>query len=145
MSHALDVLAEPTRRRILDALRPERAVGDIAAELALSQPLVSKHLKVLRDAGLVDVRVDARMLAYSQPEYPEWARDRGLEGSVRVEVEILADATVGAVRVAQSSGVAAFDDAAVAAVRKWRFAAATLDGVAFASTITLPAIRFRLE
>jgi TonB family protein len=45
----------------------------------------------------------------------------------------------------QSSGVAAFDDAAVAAVRKWRFAAATLDGVAFASTIALPAIRFRLE
>jgi protein TonB len=91
------------------------------------------------------VRVDARMLAYSAPEYPECARERGLEGAVRVEVEVLADATVGRVRVVQSSGVAAFDDAAVAAVRKWRFAAATLDGVAFASTIALPAIRFRLE
>ncbi|MEY2472407.1 MAG: hypothetical protein QOK28_1736 [Actinomycetota bacterium] len=64
MSHPLDVLAEPTRRRILDALRPERAVGDIAAELELSQPLVSKHLKVLRDAGLVDVRVDAQRRLY---------------------------------------------------------------------------------
>src|SRR4051812_17298512 len=64
MSHPLDVLAEPTRRRILDALRPERAVGDIAAELKLSQPLVSKHLKVLRDAGLVDVRIDAQRRLY---------------------------------------------------------------------------------
>jgi DNA-binding transcriptional ArsR family regulator len=64
MSHPLDVLAEPTRRRILDALRPERAVGDIAVELKLSQPLVSKHLKVLRDAGLVDVRVDAQRRLY---------------------------------------------------------------------------------
>jgi len=91
------------------------------------------------------VRVDARMLSYAPPEYPEWARDRNLEGAVRVEVEVLADATVGRVRVVQSSGVAAFDDAAFAAVRKWRFAAATLDGVAFASTIALPAIRFRLE
>jgi protein TonB len=91
------------------------------------------------------VRVDARLLSYAAPEYPEWARDRNLEGAVRVEVEVLADATVGRVRVVQSSGVAAFDDAAVAAVRKWRFAAATLDGVAFATTIALPAIRFRLE
>lgn len=62
--HPLNVLAEPTRRRILDALRPERAVGDIAGELKLSQPLVSKHLKVLRDAGLVDVRVDAQRRLY---------------------------------------------------------------------------------
>jgi protein TonB len=91
------------------------------------------------------VLVRARMLSYSPPEYPEWARDRGLEGFVRVEVEVLADAAVGRVRVVESSGVAAFDDAAVAAVRKRRFAAATLDGVASASTITLPAIRFRLE
>jgi TonB family protein len=91
------------------------------------------------------VRVDARLVSFCAPEYPESARDRGLEGAVRVEVEILADATVGRVRVVQSSGVKAFDDAAVAAVRKWRFSAATLDGVAFASTVSLPAIRFRLE
>jgi protein TonB len=91
------------------------------------------------------VRVEARLVSYSSPEYPERARDLGLEGAVRVEVEILADATVGRVRVVQSSGVAAFDEAAVEAVRAWRFAAATLDGVAFASTIALPPIRFRLE
>ena len=91
------------------------------------------------------VRVGARLVSYSHPEYPESARDRGLEGAVRVEVEILADATIGRVRVVESSGVAAFDDAAVAAVRTWRFAAATLDGEAIATTLRLPAIRFRLE
>jgi DNA-binding transcriptional ArsR family regulator len=64
MSHALDVLAEPTRRRILDELRSERSVGDVVQALRVSQPLVSKHLKVLRDAGLVDVRVDAQRRLY---------------------------------------------------------------------------------
>ncbi len=61
----IDVIAEPTRRRILDLLREdERAVGDVVAKLKISQPLASKHLKVLRDAGLVDVRVDAQRRLY---------------------------------------------------------------------------------
>lgn len=64
MTDVLEVIAEPTRRRILDALRDERAVGDVVTKLQLSQPLVSKHLKVLRDAGLVDVRVDAQRRLY---------------------------------------------------------------------------------
>src|SRR5580692_11089099 len=56
-----EVLAEPNRRRILDLLREaERAVGDLVAELGMSQPGVSKHLRVLREAGLVEVRVDAQ-------------------------------------------------------------------------------------
>jgi DNA-binding transcriptional ArsR family regulator len=60
-----DVLAEPHRRRILDLLRTEaRTVGDLVAELHLSQPGVSKHLRVLRDAGLVAVRVDAQRRVY---------------------------------------------------------------------------------
>jgi DNA-binding transcriptional ArsR family regulator len=64
VADVLEVLAEPNRRRILDALRTERAVGDVVRKLKLSQPLVSKHLKVLRDAGLVDVRVDAQRRLY---------------------------------------------------------------------------------
>jgi DNA-binding transcriptional ArsR family regulator len=65
MALALEVLAEPTRRRILDALRPgERPVGDLVAELGLSQPAVSKHLRVLRDAGLVEARTDAQRRLY---------------------------------------------------------------------------------
>jgi DNA-binding transcriptional ArsR family regulator len=65
-----DVLAEPTRRRILDLLleRP-RLVGDLVAALGLSQPGTSKHLRVLRDAGLVRVRRDAQRRWYElRPE-----------------------------------------------------------------------------
>ena len=60
-----DVIAEPSRRRILDLLRErERPVGDLVQELAVTQPTVSKHLRVLRHAGLVDVRVDAQRRVY---------------------------------------------------------------------------------
>ena len=54
-----EALAQPTRRLILDSLRDgERLVGELAEALGLSQPATSKHLRVLRDAGLVTVRVD---------------------------------------------------------------------------------------
>ena len=78
MTSAFDVLAEPTRRRILDLLREdERPVGELVGALALSQPGVSKHLKVLRDAGLVEVRHDAqrryyRVRAEALAEIDEW-------------------------------------------------------------------------
>lgn len=64
------VLAEPTRRRILDLLRDEpRSVGELVSELGLTQPGTSKHLKVLRDAGLVTVRRDAQRRWYElRPE-----------------------------------------------------------------------------
>ena len=59
-------LAEPNRRAILDLLRDApRPVGRLVEELGLSQPAVSKHLRVLRDAGLVDVQVDAQRRIYS--------------------------------------------------------------------------------
>jgi DNA-binding transcriptional ArsR family regulator len=59
------VLAEPTRREILDLLRDgERPVGDLVVRLRVSQPAVSKHLRVLRDAGLVEVRSDAQRRLY---------------------------------------------------------------------------------
>jgi DNA-binding transcriptional ArsR family regulator len=60
-----DVLAEPTRRRILDLLLDrERSVGDLVKRLKLSQPGVSKHLRILRDAGLVSVRTEAQRRIY---------------------------------------------------------------------------------
>src|SRR4051795_8752613 len=60
-----EVLAEPNRRRILDLLRvAERSVGDLVGALEVSQPAVSKHLRVLRDAGLVEVRTDAQRRIY---------------------------------------------------------------------------------
>lgn len=62
---ALQVLAEPRRVAILDLLRDgERPVGDLVEALNLSQPAVSKHLRVLRDAGLVESRVDAQRRLY---------------------------------------------------------------------------------
>jgi DNA-binding transcriptional ArsR family regulator len=59
MSTTFEVLAQPIRRSILDRLRDgEQLVGELAEALGLTQPLTSKHLRVLRDAGLVTVRVD---------------------------------------------------------------------------------------
>ena len=66
-----EVLAEPTRRRILDLLRERpRLVGELTAELGLSQPGTSKHLRVLREAGLVKVRVDAQRRWYELDPAP---------------------------------------------------------------------------
>ena len=60
-----EALAEPHRRRILDLLRVrERPVSDLVAALDVSQPAVSKHLRVLREAGLVAARVDAQRRLY---------------------------------------------------------------------------------
>src|SRR5919198_5332325 len=75
---SFDVLAEPNRRRILDLLRAgERPVGELVTDLGLSQPAVSKHLRVLREAGFVAVRGDAQRRFYRlqpQPlrELDEW-------------------------------------------------------------------------
>ena len=65
MATTFEVLAEPRRREILDLLRAgERPVGDLVDRLTLTQPAVSKHLRVLREAGLVDVRQDAQRRWY---------------------------------------------------------------------------------
>lgn len=65
MIATFELLAEPTRRRILDLLLDgERPVGELVDRLSMSQPAVSKHLRVLRDSGLVDVRVDAQRRVY---------------------------------------------------------------------------------
>jgi DNA-binding transcriptional ArsR family regulator len=77
---ALQVLAEPNRQAILDFLCDgERSVGDLVDRLDLSQPAVSKHLRVLKDAGLVEVRTDAQRRIYrirTEPliELDEWLR-----------------------------------------------------------------------
>ena len=65
MIATFELLAEPNRRRILDLLRDgERPVGELVNRLSMSQPAVSKHLRVLRESGLVDVRVDAQRRVY---------------------------------------------------------------------------------
>ncbi|WP_020389536.1 ArsR/SmtB family transcription factor [Kribbella catacumbae] len=80
MATTFEVLAEPRRRQILDLLRDgERPVGDLVDALALSQPAVSKHLKVLRDAGLVEVRQDAQRRWYRLRPAPLLEIDAWLE------------------------------------------------------------------
>lgn len=62
----LEVIADPTRRRILDAVREgERSVGELVEVVGMHQPGVSRHLRVLREAGLVEVRRDAQRRLYS--------------------------------------------------------------------------------
>jgi DNA-binding transcriptional ArsR family regulator len=62
---AFNAVAEPRRREILDVLaRGETAVGEIVAQLGLAQPQVSKHLRVLREVGAVQVREDGRRRLY---------------------------------------------------------------------------------
>ena len=76
----LDVIAEPTRRRILDLVRErERSVGELVDELGMHQPGVSRHLRVLRDAGLVEVRRDAQRRLYRLRAEPLRELDAWLE------------------------------------------------------------------
>ncbi len=76
----LEVIAEPTRRRILDAVRVgERSVSEIVDEVGMHQPGVSRHLKILRDAGLVDVRRDAQRRMYRLRPEPLMELDAWLQ------------------------------------------------------------------
>ena len=64
-------LADPTRRRIVELLADgERSAGDLAAEFTVSRPAVSRHLRVLRESGLVQVRDEAQRRLYSLDPAP---------------------------------------------------------------------------
>ena len=88
---AYSALAEPSRRQILELLRDgERSVNELVARLDLSQPGVSKHLKVLREAGLVEVRPDGKRRWYglrAQPlvEVAEWLEPYRRHWSARLD------------------------------------------------------------
>jgi DNA-binding transcriptional ArsR family regulator len=76
----LEVIAEPTRRRILDVVRAgERSVSELVEAVGMHQPGVSRHLKVLRDAGLVEVRRDAQRRLYRLRPEPLMELDAWLE------------------------------------------------------------------
>jgi DNA-binding transcriptional ArsR family regulator len=69
--HALAALADPTRRRIVELLADgERSAGEIAAQFETSRPGVSRHLRVLREHGLVQVRGDGQRRMYSLDAAP---------------------------------------------------------------------------
>ena len=110
-------LSDPTRRRILSALRHgSRPVGELVEELEVSQPTVSKHLKVLRDTGLVATRAEGQKRFYSvqaQPlrEVVVWIEDLLSAAEVPVDSEDRADTeewavdeSVGTTEVAPDTG-----------------------------------------
>ena len=81
---AFEIIAEPNRRAILSLLvSSEQSVGEIERQLRMPQPTVSKHLRVLRDAGFVESTVDAQRRLYRlKPEplqrwMPGWLRSAG--------------------------------------------------------------------
>src|ERR1700753_4430514 len=86
-----EAIVDPTRRRILDAVRAEeRSVGELVEHLGMSQPGVSRHLRVLRDAGLVTVRTDAQRRLYrlrSEPlrDLDDWLEPYRAEWSSRLD------------------------------------------------------------
>jgi DNA-binding transcriptional ArsR family regulator len=96
---AFNAVAEPRRRQILDVLAGgERPVNDLVALLGLAQPQVSKHLRVLREVGLVDVRDEGRQRMYrlnGQPLKPihDWVKKYEETWTERFEVldELLAE------------------------------------------------------
>lgn len=78
--NVFEILADPSRRRILNLLREEeRSAGELGDALSVSQPGVSKHLRVLREAGLVSVRAEAQRRMYRLRPSPLGEVDAWLE------------------------------------------------------------------
>ncbi|HET6403716.1 MAG TPA: metalloregulator ArsR/SmtB family transcription factor [Candidatus Thermoplasmatota archaeon] len=81
MADVFEILADPTRRRLIEALRDgERTVSELVDEVDIHQPGVSKQLRLLHEAGFVDVRAEANRRYYSlrpEPfvELEEWVND----------------------------------------------------------------------
>jgi DNA-binding transcriptional ArsR family regulator len=93
-------VADPTRRDILDSLRTrERSAGEIAARFPVSRPAISRHLRVLREAGLVHERRESRLRLYSlRPErlreIEQWVAQYRVFWAVRLqELKRLAEST----------------------------------------------------
>ena len=80
MESAFSVIAEPNRRAILSLLASsEQSVGELEEQLGMPQPSVSKHLRVLREAGFVEARVDAQRRVYRLRPEPRMEVDEWLE------------------------------------------------------------------
>jgi DNA-binding transcriptional ArsR family regulator len=88
---AFNAVAEPRRRQILDVLAGgERPVNDLVTRLGVAQPQVSKHLRVLREVGLVEVRDQGRQRMYRLNGQPlksihDWVKDYERSWSVRFD------------------------------------------------------------
>jgi TonB family protein len=132
----------PSQQKIeIKKLEPSLA-ADIGAQAPGAQEDTS-------DRGNMDHRGDTALAIpqYSgnpKPPYPEIARRRGYEGTVRLAVEVLASGKVGGVWIKMSSGYEILDQSALKAVKEWRFTPARFAGVAITSTVIVP-IMFQLR
>ena len=90
MIGAFELLSDRTRRRLLEELRTgERSVGELVERLGMSQPAVSKQLRVLREAGLASARIDAQRRIYSlRPEGLNEIDEWGSSDHCRLLIEV---------------------------------------------------------
>jgi protein TonB len=149
--------AEPTvravsrraARRPVVPLRPEPSSPSLAAPLPEPEPRLAPAApprpSVTEEA--LPLTVPDLRVAYASnppPNYPRAARRLGLEGRVVLRAEILATGGCGQIAVSRSSGHAVLDDAALQAVKGWRFVPATRGGQAVAAWVEVP-VTFRLD
>lgn len=130
--------AQPVKSAHTAATRPPRMA---AAPAATSAPSVTQAAAAI--APLLPARLVAGMESDRPPVYPEMARRRGQQGRVLLQVDVSAQGTPVEVTIAQSSGFASLDDAALRAVQQWRFLPATRGGTPVAAVAEVP-VRFRL-
>ncbi len=136
---------EPLPETVMQAARPREkktlpvTVAVAGADLSLPAPA-----PIVAPPG-ADFDVPPRKLPENEPpEYPVDARANRLEGRVSLVVQVVASGSVSQVSIDNSSGYKVLDDAAIRAVKEWRFEPATLDGVAVPAEIIVP-IRFTLS
>jgi len=122
---------------------PHAAKPRPARDVPAPQPAVQEAAAATRAPAVTDARPVAGMESDRPPVYPETARRRGQQGRVVVRVEVSAEGRPVSVSVAQGSGFASLDDAAVSAVQKWSFIPATRGGAPVPAVADVP-VRFRL-
>jgi protein TonB len=128
---------EPERQ----APRPERPVP--ALDRALPASVAAERIAP-PPAPLVEAEAPAEEIHNPPPEYPPLARRRGLEGQALLEITVLPDGLCGEARVVECSGSSLFGEAALAAVRSWRFRPAVRGGQAVAAVVPVRFV-FRLR
>jgi len=118
----------------------------IGVQPALSAPALPHSRALLRDetAATKGVRTRARYLESMRPPYPKRAREMGWEGTVVLRVEVKPDGTVGEASIHRTSGYITLDEAALVAVKRWRFSPPTDGAFSFATVVDVP-VRFDLK
>jgi len=149
---AFDVERAPTSVELFVVAPPKRPPETMAepsppapepSAVVSEEPDPAPHTVILPEQRGVLTEVLPQYLRNPAPVYPHLARERGEEGTVVLDVEVLPSGRCGALRVLQSSGHPLLDEAALRAVRRWRFKPATRWGQAVAVWVEIP-ITFRL-